>query len=172
MEIQKNLSDAQSLGQQRAARMGMGFSSQNELAQGANAINAATAMNNASRQNWQDQLSMMDWLRGGQAQAANQKVQMGQTQLGFTGQGYGINTHQLDMDAQRQAALAGLGATYTMGQANLDSARQNAMMQGMGGIAQGLGSYYGQQSRPGQNPQQAGTQESANNFGYKSVQGQ
>lgn len=154
MEIQKNLSDANSMANQKAARMGMSFSSQNELAKGGNAINAATAMNNASRQNWQDQLSMMDWLRGGQAQAANQKVQQGQAQLGFTGQGYGINTHQLDMDAQRQAAQAGLQATYTMGQANLDSARQQAMMQGTYGAMESLGQNWANYNK--NNPKPAG----------------
>jgi hypothetical protein len=155
MEIQKNLSDANSMANQRAARMGMSFSSQNELAKGGNAINAAVAMNNANRQNYQDTMSMMDWLRGGKAQANNQRVQNAQSQLGFTGQGYGINTHQLDMEAQRQAAAAGLNTSYAFGQANLDSARQQAMMQGLGGVAQGLGSYYGSQSqtRPGENPQ-------------------
>src|SRR5574343_596685 len=168
MEIQKNLSDANSMANQSASRMGMSFSSQNELAKGGNAINSAVAMNNASRQNHQDTMSMMDWLRGGQAQAANQKVQNAQAQLGFTGQGYGLNTHQLDMEAQRQAAAAGLNTSYAFGQANLDSARQQAMMQGLGGSGQGLGSYYGSQSQAKQNPQQlGGTQESANNFGYK-----
>jgi hypothetical protein len=171
-EIAKQLSDQQSLARQQASRMGMMNSSQSELAQGNNAINAGQAMNQNARQNWQDRMNMISWLQGNQTQQANQATQNAQTQLAFTGQGLGVGTHASDMEAQRQAAQAGYNSSYTMGQANLDSARQNAQMQamnqGFGALAQGVGNYYGQQS--GSNPQKIGTTESANNFGYKNMQ--
>lgn len=162
-EVAKQLGDQQSMAHQQASRMGMMNSSQAELARGANAINAGQAMNQNARQNWQDRMNMISWLQGNQTQQANQAAQSAQTQLAFTGQGLGVGTHISDMEAQRQAAQAGYNSSYTMGQANLDSARANAQMQGMsqgfGQLAQGIGNYYGQRS--GSNPQSIGTQSSA-----------
>jgi hypothetical protein len=145
--VAKQLSDQQSLAQQQASHMGMMNSSQAELAKGGNAIQAGQMQNQNARQNWQDKMSMIQWLQGSQAQQANQNAQNAQTQLGFTGQGLGVGTHMSDMEAQRQAAQAGYQNAFTMGQANMDSARANAAMIGMGQAGSALGQYYGQQSQ-------------------------
>lgn len=157
MAVAKQLEDQNSLGQQRANRMGMGFSSQNELARGANAINAELALNQMAGQNFDQRLKLMDWLRGGQQQAQQTQLQQAGLGLQYAGQGLGVTQGQQAMQNQRDAANIGLQTQYQMGNANMQQQSQLAQQQALAGIGAGLGAYYGRQ-QPGQAPASANTQ--------------
>lgn len=156
MQVEKQLADQNAISQQRANRMGMGFGSQNELAQGANRINAELGLNQMAGQNFDQRLKLMDWLRGGQQQAQQQQLQQAGLGLQYTGQGLGVSTGQQALQNQRDAANIGLNVQYQQGQQALAQANQNNLMNSYAGIAQGLGNYYGRTSgTSGTNPQQA-----------------